>query len=77
MNTEIERALRESHCDERGANHPCRGIIVINAEGVTLACKLCGTEKFLHRDEPTTNLMRIKRADFYRAVLREISEGTK
>jgi hypothetical protein len=40
--TAIYQKLRQMHCDDRHPGHECQGRLVIDRNGITLACPRCG-----------------------------------
>jgi hypothetical protein len=39
---ELYQLLRNRHCDQRLESHECAGRLIIDRNGITLACPLCG-----------------------------------
>ena len=40
--TRLYRRIRALHCDRKKESHECSGRMVIDRNGVTLTCPLCG-----------------------------------
>jgi len=43
--------LRKIHCAEGKSSHDCSGRLIIDRNGLTLACPLCGDERQVYRRE--------------------------
>lgn len=49
------QGLREAHCENGRAGHDCSGRLIIDRNGVTLACPLCGDARTTYPKEIATD----------------------
>lgn len=58
------QALRNAHCANGGADHPCVGRVTISAQGCELACSKCGNGEELIAPPYTDKIVTVARAAF-------------
>lgn len=53
---EIYLTLRGIHCDRKKQSHECSGRMIIDRNGLTLACPLCGDSRALYPPQASSGL---------------------
>jgi hypothetical protein len=44
----IYQKIRGMHCDRKSASHECSGRVILDRNGVTLQCPLCGDHRSIY-----------------------------
>jgi predicted RNA-binding Zn-ribbon protein involved in translation (DUF1610 family) len=44
----IYRALRTAHCEDKHTSDDCQGRLIIDKNGITLACPRCGDARMIY-----------------------------
>jgi hypothetical protein len=49
LDAELYEKIRTLHCDRKLESHECSGRVVLDRNGMTLSCPLCGDHRSVYR----------------------------